>query len=127
MPEDYRMELQTKNEIANMVDSTNQHDLPIEVDNYHSLMPLESLPIHPKMSLQFSSYRATHGATGIKYCLRRLHGFILQSTKCMTAIEMWKKLKHSNIVQMKEVFTTKIFGDQCKYFNLNFDFLNCFN
>lgn len=28
---------------------------------------------------------------------------------------MWKKLAHTNIVQLREVFTTKAFGDSCKY------------
>lgn len=41
-------------------------------------------------------------------------GFRLQSTKCMTLVEMWKKLQHTNVVQLREVFTTKAFGDNCK-------------
>ena len=27
---------------------------------------------------------------------------------------MWKKMYHPNIVQLREVFTTKAFGDNCK-------------
>jgi len=30
-------------------------------------------------------------------------------------IDMWKKMYHPNIVQLREVFTTKAFGDNCKY------------
>lgn len=48
---------------------------------------------------------------GFKYCLRRLHGCRLQSIKCVQIVEKWKKLQHSNIVRLKEVFTTKAFGD----------------
>lgn len=41
-------------------------------------------------------------------------GFRLQSTKCMGVVDLWKKFQHSNVVQLREVFTTKSFGDQCK-------------
>jgi len=61
-------------------------------------------------------YKATHIKTGIHYCLRRIHGFRLQNTKCLSVVEMWKKLNHSNIVQLKEVFTTKAFGDNSLVF-----------
>lgn len=43
-------------------------------------------------------------------------GFRLPNAKCMMIVDMWKKLTHSNIVQLREVFTTKAFGDHCKYF-----------
>lgn len=29
-------------------------------------------------------------------------------------MDSWKKLQHSNVVQLREVFTTKSFNDQCK-------------
>ena len=32
----------------------------------------------------------------------------------MSIIDMWKKMYHPNIVQLREVFTTKAFGDNCK-------------
>lgn len=41
-------------------------------------------------------------------------GFRLSNTKCMSIIDMWKKMYHPNIVQLREVFTTKAFGDNCK-------------
>lgn len=41
-------------------------------------------------------------------------GFRLPSTKCMTVVDAWKRLQHSNIVQLREVFTTKAFNDHCK-------------
>lgn len=49
-------------------------DIPSEIDNYHSLYLLETLAIHQKLPLPSSTYKATHVSTGIKYCLRRLHG-----------------------------------------------------
>lgn len=45
-----------------------------------------------------------------------LTGFRLSNTKCMMIIDMWKKMYHPNIVQLREVFTTKAFGDNCKYY-----------
>ena len=40
-------------------------------------------------------------------------GFRLANTKCMSDIELWKKILHPNLVQLREVFTTKAFGDNC--------------
>lgn len=91
-------------------------DLPTTVDNYHELVPLEPLPIGDPLQISLSStYKATNIKTGVRYCLRRIHGFRLSSTKCMVLVDMWKRLSHTNIVQLKEVFTTKAFGDNCKF------------
>ncbi|PSN54180.1 hypothetical protein C0J52_03572 [Blattella germanica] len=43
-------------------------------------------------------------------------GFRLPNTKCMVLVDMWKRLQHSNIVQLREVFTTKAFGDYSMIF-----------
>lgn len=32
----------------------------------------------------------------------------------MVLVDQWKKITHSNIVSLREVFTTKAFGDSCK-------------
>jgi PAB-dependent poly(A)-specific ribonuclease subunit 3 len=64
-----------KNEISNNI----EHDasnLPLEVDNYHSLSLLEASSNLPVPSS--TTYKATHSSTGIKYCLRRLHGTQVQ-------------------------------------------------
>lgn len=42
-------------------------------------------------------------------------GFRLVNTKCMMLVDMWKKIQHSNAVTLREVFTTKAFGDHCTY------------
>ncbi|XP_055846663.1 PAN2-PAN3 deadenylation complex subunit PAN3 isoform X2 [Episyrphus balteatus] len=114
IPDEMRSEILSRNEISNFILDTSDaanSNIPLEVDNYHSLYPLEPPQLHPKMTMPTSTYKATHSTTGIKYTLRRLHGFRLQSTKCMAVVEMWKKLQHSNVVQLREVFTTKAFGD----------------
>ena len=32
----------------------------------------------------------------------------------MVLVDQWKKVSHSNLVSLREVFTTKAFGDNCK-------------
>lgn len=107
MPEDLRNSLLLKNEISNAIDPDSSN-LPIEVDHYHSLTLLETIS---QLPLPSTTYKATHSTTGIKYCLRRLHGFRIPSLKCMQVVDVWKKFQHSNVVQLREVFTTKAFGD----------------
>ncbi|KAH0955941.1 hypothetical protein HN011_007940 [Eciton burchellii] len=93
-------------------------DLPTEVDSYHELCPLE--PIHKPASTvlgyQTSTYKATNIKSGTRYCLRRVHDFRLANTKCMVLVDMWKRLTHTNLVQLREVFTTKAFGDHSMVF-----------
>lgn len=48
-------------------------DLPHEVDNYHDLYPLEPMQKAP-MGYPATMYKATHIKTGVRYCLRRIHG-----------------------------------------------------
>ncbi|XP_050312356.1 PAN2-PAN3 deadenylation complex subunit pan3 isoform X2 [Anthonomus grandis grandis] len=100
--------------------STLNSDLPQEVESYHELYPLEPISnqvLHKAhLGYQTSMYKATHAKTGVRYCLRRIHGFRLQNAKFMTMVETWKKLNHPNIVQLKEVFTTKAFGDNSMVF-----------
>ncbi|XP_041769471.1 PAN2-PAN3 deadenylation complex subunit PAN3 [Anopheles merus] len=109
MQDELRNDILARNELINSIESDGQ-DIPLEVENYHSLCLLESVQLHTKLAPS-STYRATHAVTGVKYCLRRLHGFRLQSTKCVQVVDKWKKLQHTNIVQLREVFTTKTFGD----------------
>lgn len=73
MSEDLHNNLLLKNEISNCIDHDSSN-LPLEVDNYHSLALLEASSNLPVPS---STYKAIHTSTGIKYCLRRLHGKIL--------------------------------------------------
>ncbi|KAL4660157.1 PAB-dependent poly(A)-specific ribonuclease subunit PAN3 isoform X1 [Arapaima gigas] len=101
-------------------------DVPTEVDNYHSLFPLEPLP--PPNRLQKNSnfsyitscYKAVNSKDDLPYCLRRIHGFRLVNTKCMMLVDMWKKIQHSNCVTLREVFTTKAFGDHSLVFSYDF-------
>ncbi|XP_060519443.1 PAN2-PAN3 deadenylation complex subunit Pan3 [Cylas formicarius] len=114
--EELRNDILNRNMLTLLQPDPQQYqDLPAEVDSYHELFPLEPITnqaLHKAhLGYQTSMYKATHTKTGVHYCLRRIHGFRLQNTKCMALVEMWKKLSHSSIVQLKEVFTTKAFGD----------------
>uniref|UniRef100_A0A8C5Q0L8 PAN2-PAN3 deadenylation complex subunit PAN3 n=1 Tax=Leptobrachium leishanense TaxID=445787 RepID=A0A8C5Q0L8_9ANUR len=100
--------------------------VPPEVDNYHSLFPLEPLPppnrIHKSSNFGFttSCYKAVNSKDDLTYCLRRVHGFRLVNTKCMSLVDTWKKVQHSNIVSLREVFTTKAFGEHSLVFAYDF-------
>lgn len=48
------------------------------------------------------------------YVFKMCPGFRLVNTKCMMLVDMWKKIQHSNSVTLREVFTTKAFGDHCE-------------
>lgn len=41
-------------------------------------------------------------------------GFHQTITKFIPVIEAWKKVNHANIVQLKDVFITKTFNDNCE-------------
>lgn len=48
-----------------------------------------------------------------------VEGFRQTITKYAPLVEAWKKINHTNIVQLKDVFITKAFNDSCKYFFVN--------
>lgn len=71
-----------------------------------------SLPRHLLVSLSF--FIVLSQQSGHLFC-SFVAGFRLNSTKCMSIIDLWKKMQHANIVQLRQVFTTKAFGDHCEY------------
>ncbi|KAK1340752.1 hypothetical protein QTO34_017145 [Cnephaeus nilssonii] len=123
MADELRQELINRHLIT--MAQVDQADMP-EVDSYHSLFPLEPLP--PPNRIQKSSnfgyitscYKAVNSKDDLPYCLRRIHGFRLVNTKCMVLVDMWKKIQHSNIVTLREVFTTKAFAEPSLVFAYDF-------
>lgn len=114
-----RMDILQKNALTlTQPDVVRFPDLPNEVDNYHELCPLEPIhkPASTMLGYQTSTYKATSIKSGTRYCLRRVHDFRLANTKCMVLVDMWKRLSHTNLVQLREVFTTKAFGDHSMVF-----------
>uniref|UniRef100_A0A672J6Y6 PAN2-PAN3 deadenylation complex subunit PAN3 n=1 Tax=Salarias fasciatus TaxID=181472 RepID=A0A672J6Y6_SALFA len=122
MADELRQELINRHLITMaQIDHSENPDVPSEVDSYHSLFPLEPLPPPNRMqktsnfSYITSCYKAVNSKDDLPYCLRRIHGFRLVNTKCMMLVDMWKKIQHSNSVTLREVFTTKAFGDHCEF------------
>ncbi|XP_016359156.1 PAB-dependent poly(A)-specific ribonuclease subunit PAN3-like [Sinocyclocheilus anshuiensis] len=124
MADELRQELINRHLITMArIDQSENLGVPSEVDSYHSLFPLEPLP--PPNRLQKTSnfsyitscYKAVNSKDDLPYCLRRIHGFRLVNTKCMMLVDMWKKIQHSNTVTLREVFTTKAFGDHSLVFS----------
>ncbi|KAM9333220.1 PAN2-PAN3 deadenylation complex subunit PAN3 isoform 3-T3 [Pholidichthys leucotaenia] len=127
MADELRQELINRHLITMaQIDHSENPDVPSEVDSYHSLFPLEPLPPPNRMqktsnfSYITSCYKAVNSKDDLPYCLRRIHGFRLVNTKCMMLVDMWKKIQHSNSVTLREVFTTKAFGDHSLVFAYDF-------
>lgn len=127
MADELRQELINRHLITMaQIDHSENPDVPSEVDSYHSLFPLEPLPPPNRMqktsnfSYITSCYKAVNSKDDLPYCLRRIHGFRLVNTKCMMLVDMWKKIQHSNSVTLREVFTTKAFGDHSLVFSYDF-------
>ena len=43
-----------------------------------------------------------------------LSGYKLSSAKAVQEVHRWRKVSHVNVVALHEMFTTKVFGDNCK-------------
>ncbi|KAJ3482196.1 hypothetical protein NLI96_g7144 [Meripilus lineatus] len=93
--------------------------LPEEIQGYHSLIPIEPVVSDKRKMGTFSTvtYRAINSKDGLPYVLRRVEmdsddsDFRLGQQAAFSAIEAWAKIRHSNIVPVREAFTTRAFGD----------------
>ena len=100
-------------------------EIPTQVDNFTNLCPLEagSASLMQK-SHTFGYVTTVYKATNIKeaqhVAMRRVQNFKLVNSKCMVLVEQWRKLCHSNLVALRQVFTTKDFGDQSIIFVYDF-------
>ena len=45
-----------------------------------------------------------------------LLGYRVTSAKCMSMVDMWRKVQQCHLVTLREVFTTKAFGDHSMVF-----------
>ncbi|CAG2100857.1 unnamed protein product [Medioppia subpectinata] len=123
MTDAIRQELIRKLNVSQEMPSNEMYlELPQVVDVYQDLVPLEPSLVSPSTTfndMTCSVMRATNSKTGQHYCLRRLHSFQPNSSNAkqmIASIESWKKLFHSNVVQLRQVFTTKAFGDNSLIF-----------
>uniref|UniRef100_A0A5S6LUS9 PAN2-PAN3 deadenylation complex subunit PAN3 n=1 Tax=Xenopus tropicalis TaxID=8364 RepID=A0A5S6LUS9_XENTR len=126
MADELRQELINRHLITMaQIDQADMPGVPAEVDSYHSLFPLEPLPPPNRIKTSnfgyiTSCYKAVNSKDDLPYCLRRIHGFRLVNTKCMSLVDTWKKIQHSNIVTLREMFTTKAFGEHSLVFAYDF-------
>jgi len=118
-------------------DPESNPDLPTETDGFTNFVPLEPpppTPMHKSHTFGYvtSVYKATSttssgaksgqemGSSPAYVCVRRVQNFRLTNSKCMVLVEQWKKLHHTNLVSLRQVFTSKAFGDQSMLFIYDF-------
>ncbi|KAK8847561.1 hypothetical protein IAR55_005420 [Kwoniella newhampshirensis] len=115
IPDDLRRTIQSRQEaIYTGTQSGSAAGLPAELGVYHSL-----IPIGPAQGTTPSKvyghpapvYKAMSSVDGNVYCLRRIEGFKLVNEAAFGAIDTWRRIKHPNIVTIREAFTTKAFND----------------
>jgi PAB-dependent poly(A)-specific ribonuclease subunit 3 len=92
-------------------------DVPLRVENYQDLCPLEQVYGHHSKSLSgliTSVFKATDMRSGEVVCLHRVHNFAPSAGMLkglLQVVDVWKKVTCSNIVPLRHVFLTKDFGD----------------
>ncbi|KAJ9107878.1 hypothetical protein QFC19_002621 [Naganishia cerealis] len=90
--------------------------LPAELHVYHSLHELvpDATPAErsPRVFGYVSDvYRAKCRLDGRLYCLRRIEGFKLGKEAAFSVLDKWRRIRHPNIVSVREAFTTRLFND----------------
>lgn len=89
--------------------------LPAEVHVYHSLCPLEQEQLGSYSGFPATVYKATCSLDRRSYALVRIEGYSKVHESVITIAEKWRNIRHCNVVSFCEGFTTKAFGDNCKY------------
>ncbi|KAF7793555.1 hypothetical protein EIP86_004669 [Pleurotus ostreatoroseus] len=88
-------------------------NLPEELQGYHTLTPLEPISgERRKFGNWFSTvYKAVNSTDGFTYAFRRIENFRLNTQSAFGSIETWSRIKHPNLITVKEAFTTRAFND----------------
>ncbi|KAK0189651.1 hypothetical protein F5146DRAFT_1051881 [Armillaria mellea] len=110
---DIRQVLQTRSETIRGAPAPGLN-LPEDLQGYHTLVPLESSAANERRkfgSWYSTVYRAINSTDGAPYTLRRVENYRLMHQSAFTAIEAWSRIRHPNIVLVREAFTTRAFGD----------------
>ena len=142
MSESLRVELTQRSEAIRAAPAPSISNIPDELQGYHTLVLLDQPPPssgpaakdrRPNFGAWHSSvYKATSSADGLAYVLRRIesmfpvlfnfHSFVkadsrtdfrLPHESAFGAIEHWSRIRHPNIVSVREAFTTRAFNDNC--------------
>ncbi|KAG1765162.1 hypothetical protein EV702DRAFT_1213722 [Suillus placidus] len=100
-----REELHNHSETSQLVPLPG-HNLPDELQGYHSLALLEpSVTEQRKFFSWYSTvYRATSSNDGVLYALRHIENFRLMHQTAFGAIETWSLVEHPSIVRVCEAF-----------------------
>ncbi|WRT64611.1 uncharacterized protein IL334_001544 [Kwoniella shivajii] len=117
IPDDLRRNLQAKHDATYLgSQSGSSPGLPSELGIYHSLQllgqsqsgnsPPSKVYAHPA-----PVYKAVSSVDGNVYCLRRIEGYKLVNEAAFGAVDTWRRMRHPNIVGLREAFTTKTFND----------------
>jgi len=86
--------------------------IPAEVGAYVELYPLDGRHgnhANNEFPCRTTSYKAFNRNDGKPYFLRRMHGISKPSEN--PSVELWKSVDNANVVTLREVFSTKAFGD----------------
>uniref|UniRef100_A0A1I7ZTI4 Pan3_PK domain-containing protein n=1 Tax=Steinernema glaseri TaxID=37863 RepID=A0A1I7ZTI4_9BILA len=102
--------------IQSRADPATLHDVPCTVEHYQYLTPVRApQPLNGVMNGEgaCATFKAFSIKDGVPYILKRSK-FRLLLQKHAQATEAWKhKVCHSNVISLREVFSTKAFGDSC--------------
>ncbi|KIV82494.1 hypothetical protein PV11_04602 [Exophiala sideris] len=116
IPNDLREEIQKKS--AATLQTLPNSQLPSHIENYHSLVPLDT---NHKSSTLFGGYhswvyKAQSSANGHFFALRRIEGFRLTNELAIRSGQAWKNVVSPNVVRVVDVFTNRAFGDSSLFF-----------
>ncbi|KAI5921752.1 hypothetical protein F4810DRAFT_321025 [Camillea tinctor] len=122
LPPSLREDLQKKSEAARQVLASQPGVQLPSLQQYHSLVPLDTKLRNSTSSFGLSSWvwKATSRKNGNIYCLRRIEGIRLTNEEAIKAVNSWKKIIHPNIVTTVEAFTTREFNDSSLIFVHNY-------
>lgn len=112
IPNDLRETLQRRNE-ATLSVMGGRSNLPDNVNEYHSLMPIDLESKSRVWDVNSSIFKVFSNVDGNAYILRKIdHEDVLKIDNKMPfkAIDKWKSINNSNLVKIQDCFTTIAFG-----------------
>ncbi|ODV84211.1 hypothetical protein CANARDRAFT_201568 [[Candida] arabinofermentans NRRL YB-2248] len=113
VPANLREMIQAKNEESLKSIPITQSGLPLHVNQYHSLYPIDQNYERSTKAFGYVSsiYKTMSNTDGKLYAMRRLEGVPITSEQCFKLVSKWKNLDCANVVRLVDAFTTRAFGD----------------
>jgi PAB-dependent poly(A)-specific ribonuclease subunit 3 len=114
IPNDLREDMHKKHAAA--LQTLPNSQLPAQIENYHSLVPLDINHSNPKSPSIFAGYKSwvykvQSSQNGQFYVLRRIEGFKLTNELAIRTVQAWKLIMSASVVKIVDAFTTRSFGD----------------